>query len=55
MHLFVQAHELNPLNKAIANQITICKHEMKNQEVKDKELYKSMLELRKANKNKKVT
>lgn len=43
INLFVQAHELHPLNKAIVNQIELCKQEIINQKAQEKNLFKKML------------
>lgn len=38
--------EIEPENKAAINQITLCEHEIKNQEIKEKVLYQKMLKAR---------
>lgn len=41
---FEKAHELHPLNKAIVNQIALCKHEIKMEEAQEKNMFKKMLD-----------
>lgn len=41
--IFVQVLEIEPENKAAINQITLCEHEIRNQEIKEKVLYQRML------------
>lgn len=44
MHIWInlQAQELEPENKAAANQITLCKAEIKKQNDKEKKMYANM-------------